>query len=1031
MPAITNTMQWDVVNVTLGKGVDLNTRRRVIPADTLEIADNVYFAKNGGLEKRRGYKQFELYDASMTLTANPPSDNLYGHGLFDAEGDYTSDYSQCGNIKDILVHNDGELAWDGWRFYKPISASTGKCAVIDAFIPTVKTFQTANTVAAQEYVDSAETSQIRVVSYISGGVAYAKVYDLRSGLLKFTAEFTECTTPKFTRAINTSNFVHVLVSDGNDKIVRCYSINDNDTSTPVPVEVVTTSSAGVFDVHKYDEQRFLVGGVDGAGNLRLSWIAYNGIVLDDYFSTDTTIVTSNDVVSALSFAVHPTTLQIAVAYSNGTSFLLEIYDSYLNSLVSVTPSSTDGANTIHSAVVPSYLNNSFTLFVDEVATDIYVDSYTIVDGVETAHTKRYNVVLASKGIRVGNVPFVWTVSATPIQKTYVLMNSDLLPVGRVEYGTARYSASNYWLPSVNYISGNRQWNVTRFNGAIMYKERIDNETRGDGTNFNQAAIKVYDLNFLPDKLSAASAGKCLYIAGAQLWSFDGDTLKEANFGEGVEVYDISSSAGTGSLVPGNKYRWRVDMCYRNAQNEECRACSYISEEYEIPASHNTVTLKWTQPVTGRLDAYFKVYRNENNGTVWYLVSDVDSPVAYNPGNSQASFDDITADADILDNEPHPANALNYIQPIAAPACELVTFGKDRLWISGGELLPGEVWPSRLFYPGQTPAFSWALAFFVDKTSEPITGLAFQTDYGVVFKQSSTYLVTGDVMPNILNPAIYPSVQLAIADRGCVNSKSITRLTTGITFQSVNGYKLINPAGQLQDIGFPVESVHHTCVGAMSVSRDEHVRFYSSDERTLVYDFRRNQWSTFTFNTKPSAAVLSSRTGLAVIARGRKLLYETIDYYLDGDFTFHYTVKTAPLAAKIGGFQRVRRVYCNGEHEGVPPACTIRVYLNGHDWWSEQLRWKYADDLNTDTFGSGNFGEGLMGDNVTDEFRDDIWKFRKRISEGHQKCENIAIEITDKGSIVSPDSKWVPVAFGLEIGTKNGVDRLAGRTFTNQ
>lgn len=1038
MPVITNQMQWETVAVPVTKGVDLTTRHRLIDPDKLAKAENVFYSKFGGPEKRRGHKAFRLYNDFMDYRGNAPNSNLYGYGLIDLDTTLPTGaciYPQSGVIKDILTYDNREIAWDGWRFFEPTEPGvSGKSKVVNATMPVYKSFQTAKTQNKQDFACSSENAGIRVVAYIEitgtspVNNAYVKVYNTETNTLKFTAHLNHGSNdPKYVRTVSCGDYCHVLVNDLTDELVYCYSIHQDDNeitriTTAVPAD---NTFSCPFDVWKFDETKFLVGSVNT--NIILTWFNANGIVNTSTLSQNFSAITSGTPIN-LSLCVHPVTREIAVFFATATP--AQLYQSYTEYGVAIGASVAvdTSASLFHLAIAPSYIDDLFHLFYDtDNGTTKTVVHKTFKGSTLNSTVVRYNLRLASRACRVGDVPFIWATSATTYQTTYFLLDNQLLPVVKSELGTAIISSEFYWLPSMDStVSSDGTWNTTRFTGALLYNERIDIDIGGTGTTFSHKAIKHYELEFSPNKLSYDQAGKALYIAAGQVWSYDGDVLREANFGNGVEAITVATSNGAGALTNSGVYRWRIDICYKNAQNEECRANSFLTDEITMGVADDTAVLTFNQPPTRITDAYYLIFRNENHGTLWYLVSSRVSPIRYVTGAATAAFTDLLADTAILNKELHPAQDSNYLQTFAAPACELITFGQNRLWVAGGELLPGELWPSRLFYPGQVPAYNFALSVQIDRTTEPITALAFQSDFGVVFKTGTTYLVTGNASPNIYQP-IFPNVQLALADRGCINHKSIARLYNGIVFQSTNGYKVIGAAGAMDDIGFPVETVRGSCVGAVLVKYDEHIRFYQSDEATLTFDYRDKAWTTFNFNTKPSAAVYSNRTGYAVIARNNELLYETPDYYKDGDFDFHYIIKTAPLAKQIGGFQRIRRVYCIGEKIGIPPAVTIRVYQDGHDYWTSQVRWDYSDDLATSTIGQGTIGGGFIGAPTLDEFKDDIWKFRYRLEDKHQKCENVAVELTDKGRINT--SAWIPVAFGLEIGTKTGLDRLANRTIT--
>ena len=55
MTVIKNDMTWEKVAIPLVQGLDIKSRARLAEPTTLQIADNVFFPKDNGPEKRYGY----------------------------------------------------------------------------------------------------------------------------------------------------------------------------------------------------------------------------------------------------------------------------------------------------------------------------------------------------------------------------------------------------------------------------------------------------------------------------------------------------------------------------------------------------------------------------------------------------------------------------------------------------------------------------------------------------------------------------------------------------------------------------------------------------------------------------------------------------------------------------------------------------------------------------------------------------------------------------------------------------------------
>lgn len=1032
MPLIPNDFEWETVAIPLAKGVDTNTRARLVPADTLLKAENVYFPRVGGPEKRRGHTAYTVVDGSNIGLGDPPSDNLYGYGLFDSSITDTSTslspYSEAGEIKEIITRDDEVVAWDGHRLYSNYSNGDSKL-ISKAYIPTCLTKTISKTVSAQNYSDCADNGSIRVVAHVDTKGTRSivvDVYDSSTGTLKISSSGSYPGSDiLYVRVIGCGSYCHVFVSDVGDDILYKASIHSASTSfTWVPA--ATVSSLGIFDVWKIDEDRFLVALIDSSNSVDIRYFFSSGVLdynwIADVGATDPTYGLPINI----AVAVHPVSSNVCILWDIGTQVFYRNFDSVGTALFSIVAVDSSGF-VFHLAVAPTYLtvsgDDGFNLYLDifDGTAKIAVILKRLGGG-SIEDITRYNLTFCSKACRVGNTSFIWSVWESTLQSSYILLDDDLLPVAKIEYGTALENLGDPgWMPSINCVLTDSKWDTYNFHGVLHYNQRISGTGDNSGI-FQERSTRFYQLNFLP-RLSWTQAGRATYIAAGQMWSYDGRTLDEAQFPIGVEDIEVTPSNSTGTLTNSGKYRWRIDMCFKNAAGEEVRSISFLTDEITFGAADDTATLEWVQPPTRRLDSYYLIYRNENNGTLWYLVSsrDPSSAPSYTTLSSTQTFIDRLPDASLVDKELHPANTDGYLQPIAAPSCDLVSFGKDRLWISGGELSPGEVWPSRLFQPGTTPSFSFALPVNIDRSDEPVTGIGFNTDYTVVFKERSIYIISGNISGNILTSA-GPQVQLAYTETGCINFKSVERLPNGLSFESSSGIKLINAAGGLENIGVLVSELRGTIVGAVIVRNDDNIRFYSSDQDAVVLDYTQGQWSTFT--VRPQSAVLSPVTGLAVLAVGNKLYYESETSDTDGGSSFNYTIKTAWLAEKIGGFQRVKRVYCPGESVGIPPNVTLRLYYNERDFWSQEITWDTSKNLNASTWGEAIWGQGTWGDVDNNTLKDSVWRWRRRTK--RQKCESISIEITDSG-LITPTSKWIPTAIGLEIGKETGLQRVPNRT----
>jgi hypothetical protein len=602
-----------------------------------------------------------------------------------------------------------------------------------------------------------------------------------------------------------------------------------------------------------------------------------------------------------------------------------------------------------------------------------------------------------------------------------------------------------------------------FSGCLGYRQRAETVASASAAAARspdptgvwlEPSVFAYTLDFLPN-LRYAQAGRSAYIAGAQLWEYDGKELNEAGFHMATENFSIVSG-GVGPLGKSKTYNWRIDLCYKNAQNEEIRSWSSI---VTVPA--NSIVVMGSSykasitiphmPMTRRDSAYFLIYRTEGNGTEYYLVSSRDpaqSGATANGFRSNArssetyTFTDNLSDTDLIGREYHPANATGYLQPFSAPACELITAGRDRLWVAGGELGTGEVAPSRYFRPGETPAFTPALNIQIDRNSEPITAIGFVGEVAVLFRRTSSYTFESDGPDNV-NQGVWDFPRLALSDVGAISQESLALAGEGLYFQSAAGIRVITSGGGLRPpgaglvggLGTDVDTL--AAVGvysvALAVPEQSQIRWYSRDpaQPSLVVDYTKGTWTTWTGLTTPGAMFWNVRNTV-LLARGDGLIWrENPDKYLDGDRTYETVIKTAWLhASGMGDYLRARRFALFGEAtNGL--SLRYRVYYDERPFHTDEGFLDFVG-TNPDTkfnpsgWGSVSWGFGPWGDESAESnagsgsglwFRDGVFKFRRRFA--RQKCSVFSIEFSDQGS----DASFTPVVLALELGLKPGLDRI--------
>lgn len=1018
-----------------------------------------------------------------------PSNWLYGWGLLDAsETDSSatpssgtvSPHPNAGVLLGSATRDNEELVWDGFRlFSSPLSgvqsavfgeaqkspSADGSTNLPSASLsaPFVSTSPIAKGALAQLQGCVSDTGRIKVVTWLEGSEAYASVYDsVSSAPLRLRINLATDTgvslTPVGIRSVPIGGWVHVFVSEsGASKIYRMSVSESNPTATFTSTDL--GSCAGAFDVRKINDSAVALVLQDSSNNALLTYFAPSGSPLSSPAPQRTTLVNSTHV-GVLGFDVHPVTGHLGLAWQDTTSTDIRAQIFTQNGLAvaaSFTAVTLMASSTTRVSVGAHYIQPSsttqvvkFQLFVDANPGDsgaqfLLTKSFT-ADGTMSAESTRLNVYLASQAFRVGAYPFALTALKSPLQTTYFIMDCGLYPVGKMEYGTASVMDNDTgWIVPVNFKDGVVPKDRMVFHTALMYNLRVDASSQkglAPGTTnvnavFTEASIKECRIDFLP-RLRSVQAGRCTYFAGAQVWEYDGRTCVEAGFHHGAEdaMVAIRDAAAGGALVPGAKYRYYIQPAYRNAQGEEVRGPGFLTSEHTVAAANDSLQLELPYIITRRTDAYYLVYRNENSGTLWYLITSRDP--ASCPANSVTGsfYVDKLSDANLIKNELAPANPVGYLETYSAPACEVISFGKDRVWVAGGEIPPGQIFASRLFQPMQAAAFNPELGMLVSRGADPVTGIGFVEDTGVVFLRDKTFIIEGDG-PDNLGTGAWQSPRLALAEVGSVSPESVGLIPHGLAFQSPAGIRLIGPGGELVPLGLDVDPVAKSknITATVVVPDDQQIRFYSVDSDALVYDYLQQTWSTWT-GLHCWGAVKAPNQRRALLARPNGEAWSEVEgLYSDAGAGYMMRVRTAWLhAGQIGGFQRVRRVGFFGEISAVDFPFTVTYFYDESVIATETRTWDTSADLNTDAWGGNGdiatfWGDGAWGDSFVDtstsstaELRERV--FRVRFRTARQKCSAISVEFDD-GAVIGPGV--TATAVFLEVGSRAGVDRIPAVT----
>jgi hypothetical protein len=1083
-------LQNETVAIPVVRGVDLRSAARLVQAGSLLVAQNSRLTS--GSRKRFGHLAYRMrqgvYPASVDRPVlDEPELTPYGAKVLDSswllgwgpiittsrqagtnnDSFTTSEYPEAGYGFGATKRDNELLSWNGTSLfsYAESQESEGQHGRVGpALFPALRASQVAKSPTSQSSPDVVDNGTNRLVVWMDADTPQVRysVYDSVSGAPLVAESAFSFVDPYNPRCFSLGEWFHVLVVERDTDVLTLKSFHRTSLTS------ITTRSMGActhYDFWKVSEDTVVVCTNDG-GQVLLRWLKGDGGTHPTIgASTVQTGIAGAIYPREVAVAVHPSTEKVGVAWvtQDGTD-ALAVRAGVFNTDGTVITSAYDldaavdgdySAQAIRLTLAPRYIHDSAGLnlfdvyysYSDITTGPIYRTRYSS-GGTKGTVTKWHQQVV-SHAFRAGDRTFVWVGWYSTLQSTWLLLDENLDPVGKLGFSVANvpaYATTNMDpipLATVNWTVTGPAKDECVYHLALGYKERVGatDDPAALANLYAEPGIQMVELDFLP-RLRTAQAGRTTFIAGAQLWSYDGETLAESGFHISPEYAADPDTDTSGTLTQLGTYVYRADLCYRNAQNEEVRSHSIIFDPIELTGTDDRITLSFKSLPTRRERAYILIFRNAMISaaptSTWNLLNSRDPSSASFLLNDQTQetltyIDDGTVtDALIVGREPHPGNSGTYIQPFSAPACEVIAAGKDRLWVAGGELPPGQVAPSRLFSPGETPAFNANVNIQVDRNAEAITGIGFVGDVAAIFRYSQVYLQDGDGPDNEAN-GYWPPTRLGLADSGAQSQEGVALIGPGLLYQSPAGFRIINAAGGLvsrssesaSNIGAMVDPVakDFEVAGVVVVPEDQEVRWYGPTG-TLVYNYQEDAWSTWTCTA--AGAVLNPVTRRAALLTSQGSLWlETEDVWTDALTTYEHRVQFPWLhAGQLGSFQRIRRILGLGAWDPDQPfTARVEMYYDERDFWEENWEWPVPDDSqNEDTWGSLTWGAGTWGDNPNLSLEDSVFRFRRRPA--RQKCSVFSVAISDA---YSDGPGFTLVALGLELAKKSGLDRVPAVT----
>lgn len=465
-------------------------------------------------------------------------------------------------------------------------------------------------------------------------------------------------------------------------------------------------------------------------------------------------------------------------------------------------------------------------------------------------------------------------------------------------------------------------------------------------------------------LPATEAQGLAVFPGALTCFFDGERVFEAGF-LARPVLEGAVVTGAGAALEAGTRLYIACWEATDAKgNVHVSAASAPLTVDVTPAGYvtlsvytNRFTRHATKDDTRDNGARLVIYRTKVNGTTFYRLTtptatnqavgtSPERPLENDPSVSTISFVDYVPDVDVgaLGYGFYTGNLAGAIpgavqEGAPCPPTAFVLNTKNRLFAISADDTKTILY-SRLFLPGEGPAFPAAFQIFLSDTTQGATALGALGDKLLIFTKGRIYYVFGDgpADTGATSSAAFSEPILFSDALGCIEPRSVAATPLGVVFRANdNGIYLVTQGLEVKRISGPVEDSLRP-VDYLSVHVDARRGWvvwtcYSRDFNgtlCLCWSYWTNTWCrwipgrTSTAGQAPTTACLWGGSHvygvelphggeLGLVARENDLRDQVVNSGGLAAYTPIWPVVTTPWihVGAINGFQRVRRVQVRG------------------------------------------------------------------------------------------------------------------------
>lgn len=963
------------VPIVFTKG--LNTKsdpKTVLSGEFLEL-DNAVFTRIGTLTTRYGNEVLSReIDGSASSLSEGQALGVYGSEL---------------------------LQFSAGRIYS-YAPSTGRW--LDRGIArscVVGTTDVIRNTYQQSNPDVAENAGIRVMVWEdSRGGVRCSVLDAESGGV-FQSDVSLHATATKPRVIAFGTELIVwYVLNGNLYYRRISTLSPSSLGAEVNVSSTLDATNNHFDLCVVGDRLFVaVNGNTGAAAL---------VAFDKPFTLWGAAASSYDADNCIALVPDHTRQEVwlIMGEAGGTRVITERYTYTLT--VSRGSSSLEGVAPLRVTGAVTEATGDLTAFYEMTAAT--PDIHTIrkntrleTGAIGTASVLARGVGLVGKAFEQDGITYVPAAHESALQNTYFLLDSAGTVAARIEPTLGGGLRSTSTLSETQALDGTRLLAIQR-KGELVVES---------GKAFTLLGLASTTLDFgTRSRFRRVEAAGALHFVGGGVQMYDGRAVVEHGFHLFPEGITHVATAASGSLSAGD-YQYRVVYEWTDRTGRVHRSAPSVALELTAVANDRIDLTIPTLRLTAKADVRVVIYRTLVNGTTFYRLNPVGTPLMNVTTADTVTYQDGAADTAIQTNEFLYTTA-DVVENISPGACSIITTYRGRVWLAGLSA-PNRVQFSKILRDAEPAAFSDALYLDVDPTGGPITALAAMDDKLVVFKQRAIFIIAGNGPSDTGDGSDYGEPTLLTSDVGS-DGPIVCVTPFGLMFRSTKGVYLLDRSNAVKYIGDRVEGFNDLTISGGAVAPDTNqARFVTSDGRALVYDYEFDQWSTF---TNYEAVDCDAWGGSFVhLKDDGRVFREDTSRYTDGvDAVEMRAVSGWLQVSDLQGYQRVQRMLVLGDYKSSHQL-QIRVGYDFSPNWMQEKQIDAGTLLGSATYGSGTpYGSGSP-------YGGRFGRYQFSLHLAKQKCQAMRFSLRCLQTSNTPGEALTLTGVTLRVAQKQGVAKL--------